>query len=317
MAGFTMSTAPRSYYLAIADKYADEEVKGEVQYKPLSAPEFRSLTSTRQLMEFAKLGITANSESELLAKLIPAEVEPSCTPYQLPPIHDLPLLDIIRHISYIQRHIKTHLKTRSKLLRTASLSAHSLQPLTSTHTETLRHVRELTTTLDHDRQALQKLMTRKSKILKSLKKRPAPTLYLPSSILDSIASPNPYALLDDSPPNSPGCNDVHRDTNNMHMSPPLPPLSPHSDSTGDWIYPRAKRQFPKRQPAPKKAEPSPIQVALQHAHDMRNANLDLPSPINPELPHNTFEIIGGYKDSHAANVIIICLIKCYTKDNNP
>ena len=69
-------------------------------------------------------------------------------------------------------------------------------------------------------------------------------------------------------------------------------------------YPRPRRLIKKRPPASKPPKPSPIQVALQHAKDMRSIEDVLPNPIHPKLPDSAFEIVGGYKDAHAAKVAI-------------
>ena len=44
---------------------------------------------------------------------------------------------------------------------------------------------------------------------------------------------------------------------------------------------------------------------------MRSIEDVLPNPIHPKLPDSTFEIIGGYKDAHAAKVtsqLTVCYV---------
>ena len=189
----------------------------------------------RQLDEFRKLGTDAHTDTELINKLLQLDAAPEHdSSYQLPNWKDLPLLDIIRHIAYLKRHIKSHINKRGTLLQSARRQAHDPTNVTSDFHATLTKVHDITKSLDTDRHLLQQLDKQKTVLLRRLRKQPAPTILLSDDLLATIATPNPYSLLDDTLPPSPS-----------RLSSPTP-LTPQVSSLPDtltdrWCYPRQRR----------------------------------------------------------------------------
>ena len=295
-------------YIALVDSLANEESKGDVPYIRLSPSEFRILTTRRQLDEFRKLGTDAHTDTELINKLLLLDAAPEHdSSYQLPNWANLPLMDILRHIAYLNRHIKAHINKRATLLQSARQQAHNPTNVTVDVHATLTTVQEITKSLDIDRRLLQQLEKQKTKLLRRIRKQPASTILLSDDLLATIATPNPYALLDDTPPSSPL---RPSPTNSPNPSGgPIPDT--HTHIADGWCYPRHRQLQKESQSKPRPPKLSPTLVALQHAKDMRSLTEVLPSPIHPNLTDSTFEVIGGYKNALAAQVksqLTVCYI---------
>ena len=171
-------------YIALVDSLANEESKGDVPYNRLSPSEFRILTTRRQLDEFRKLGTDAHTDTELINKLLQLDAAPEHdSSYQLPNWTNLPLMDILRHIAYLNRHIKSHINKRGTLLQSARHQAHNPTNGNIDFHATLNTVSEITKSLDNDRRLLQQLEKQKAKLLRRIRKQPAPTILLSDDLL--------------------------------------------------------------------------------------------------------------------------------------
>ncbi len=156
--------------------------------------------------------------------------------------------------------------------------------ITTDFHSTLDQVRHITKTLYSDRRLLQQLEARQKTLQKNVRKS-SPTLLVSADHLLTMATPNPYSLLDDSPPASPDrAPSTHSPTDDHTIL---------QTTTQDWFYPRDRRPRDTPQPTPKAPKPSPALIALQHAQDMRTMTTNLTDPIHHQLLAGTLRSSEG------------------------
>ena len=173
-----------------------------VPYTSLSYAEFTSLTYRKQLEEYMRLGLSFDTEKDLLTLLVPADDQYSSDPtiHTLPTIPDKPSLQqILRHMAHLEKKLCTLIKHQRKLTRVSKrLVSRAASPLylSSTRrdltTVSLQDLYNISVSVRQHRTLLTTLAKQHRAHTMSYKRHSPRTIFLPSRFipyLDPLVPP--------------------------------------------------------------------------------------------------------------------------------